>query len=302
MRVQVLNVGGRDARIAKRHFHATARTVGRGSRDVVGVARQAVAHDFGVNLRTAVKRVFELFEHEHARTFAHHEAVAILVEGTRRGLRIVVAARKRVHRIEGAHGERMNRRFATARDHHLRVAATDDVHGFADRMKPRRAGGDVRDVRALEILHDRKLPRGHVDDATRDHEGGNTTGAALAQRVVVRTNNGNAADARTDRHTRFRRELFGDFKLGVFECHETRGDAEVHEAVESTDFLHAQVGGRVEILHFAGNLATEDRSVEALDRIDPAHAGERVFPTRFQIVPDGRNHAEAGNDDTTIHS
>ncbi len=58
--------------------------------DVVGVARQAVADDFGVDLRAARLGVLVFLEHDHARALAHHEAVAVLVVGAAGAGRLVV--------------------------------------------------------------------------------------------------------------------------------------------------------------------------------------------------------------------
>ena len=302
VRIEVGDVGGRNAGVADRHFHAAARTVGRRRRDVEGVARKAVAHDFGVDLGAARESVFKLFEDEHARAFAHHEAVAVLVEGTRSGLRIVVAARERVHGVKGAHGEGMNRRFAAARDHDRRVAALDHVHRFADGVQTRRARRDVRDVRALEVLHDRELTRDHVDDAARNHEGRNAAGTAVDHRLIVRRNDGNAADPGADGDADFGREFFRHFNASVFERHDPGGHAEMHEAVEAADFLDAEILRGVKILHFTGDLRAENRGVELRHRIDAAFAAQSGLPTRGEVIAEGSHRAETGNDNTTIHA
>ena len=51
--------------------------------DVIGVARQAVTDDLGIDLRAARLGVLQLFEHDDAGALAHDEAVAVPVVGTR---------------------------------------------------------------------------------------------------------------------------------------------------------------------------------------------------------------------------
>jgi hypothetical protein len=58
------------------------------------IARQAIAQDFGVDLRAALLGVLVLFQHDDARALAHHEAVAVLVIRARRlGRRVVELGR-----------------------------------------------------------------------------------------------------------------------------------------------------------------------------------------------------------------
>ena len=57
--------------------------VRRGRGDVVGVARHAVADQFGIDFRAALLGVLVFLQHHDAGALAHHEAVAILVIGTR---------------------------------------------------------------------------------------------------------------------------------------------------------------------------------------------------------------------------
>ena len=63
---------------------AEAAVAVRGRRgDVVGVARQAVADDLGVDLGAALLGVLVFLEHHDAGALAHDEAVAVPVPGTR---------------------------------------------------------------------------------------------------------------------------------------------------------------------------------------------------------------------------
>ena len=56
-----------------------------------------------------------------------------------------------------------HRRFRAAGNHHVRVAVLNESHGVPDRMGAGRAGGHNRVIRPLEVVPDRDLARGEVD-------------------------------------------------------------------------------------------------------------------------------------------
>ncbi len=87
--------------------------------------------------------MFVFFEHHHARAFAHHEAVAILVVGTR-GLfrRVVERCRQSTAGIEARDAEAADRRLRAAGDHDIRIAKHNETRGIADSVRAGRAGRD----------------------------------------------------------------------------------------------------------------------------------------------------------------
>src|SRR4030081_4005245 len=94
MGIDVVELGRRDAGALERHGHAAIGAVavlGR-RRDVIGVARQPVADELGIDLRAAAARMLVFLQHHDAGALAHHEAVAVLVVGTRGARRLVVEA------------------------------------------------------------------------------------------------------------------------------------------------------------------------------------------------------------------
>ena len=108
MCVDVIDVGGRHAGALHRHAHAAKCAIailGRG-RDVIGIAGQAVAHDFSINLRAALFRVLVFLEHHDAGALAHHETITVLVVRPRCDGRIVIVlGGHRAQRTEAAHGQ-----------------------------------------------------------------------------------------------------------------------------------------------------------------------------------------------------
>ena len=192
-------------------------------------------------------------------------------------------------------------RLRAAREHHIRVAAGDDIGSFADSMQPRRAGRNVCNVGALESLHNRELTRSHIDDASGNHEGRNAARTAGHHRVVIGADRGQAADAGADCNANHRRILLGDFQSRILERHQTRAHAEMHKLVETADFLHIQVFPGIKALHFARYLTAELRGVKAGDASDAALAFKRGSPARSQIVAERGDQAETSNDYAAIH-
>ncbi len=81
MCVDVIDFGGIDPGILEGHFHGTIAAFGalcRG-RNVIGVAGEAVAGHFSVDLCATRLGVLILFEHENCSAITHDKAVAILV-------------------------------------------------------------------------------------------------------------------------------------------------------------------------------------------------------------------------------
>ena len=80
--------------------------------DVIGVARQAIADDLGINLGAARLGVLIFLEHDDAGALAHHEAVAILVIGAAGLFRLVVEiGAERARLGEAGDTERADRRL-----------------------------------------------------------------------------------------------------------------------------------------------------------------------------------------------
>ena len=83
VRVDVADVGGVQLGVAQGHFHALggAEAFRMRGGEVVGICGDAVAGEFGVNVRAALFGVLQLFDDDDAGAFAHDEAVAIDVPG-----------------------------------------------------------------------------------------------------------------------------------------------------------------------------------------------------------------------------
>ncbi len=173
MRVDIVDVGRIDLGALQRRPHTTVGPIARlrRRRDVIGVARHAVADDFAVDLGPAGLRMFEAFQHDDAGALTHDEPIAIAIIRTRRLGRIVVEARRqRAARNEARHADAADRAFGAAGDHHLRIAQRHEPRGVTDGMGAGCARRDDRMVRPLEAMPDGHISAGKVDEPARNEE------------------------------------------------------------------------------------------------------------------------------------
>ena len=129
--------------------------------DVIGVARQAIADDFGVDFRAARLGMLIFLEHDDAGALAHDEAVAVAVVGAA-GLfrRVVEVGAERPRLGEAGNPDRADGRFGAAGQHDVGIVVLDHPRRVADRMRAGRAGGDDRVVGAHQAIFDaRPAPR-----------------------------------------------------------------------------------------------------------------------------------------------
>src|SRR5205807_3663682 len=92
VRVDVVDVAGLPAGAPQGAEDAAPRAVavlGRGG-DVERIGGGAVTDQLRIDARTPRRGVIPVLEHQHARALTHHETIAVLVEGTRRTVRLGV--------------------------------------------------------------------------------------------------------------------------------------------------------------------------------------------------------------------
>ena len=168
----------------QRYRTGNAGSLGIGARDVIGIIGVAVAHDLGINVRTARLRMLHALEHQHAGALAHHKAVAIRIERA--------ACRRRV-RISGESTAGCKARNGIGDDCGLGAAGQDCIgitvldgaERLAHRMGRGRARGHHGQGRALCLVADRDIARCHVGDHHRDHIGRCTARPSIGDRVDV---------------------------------------------------------------------------------------------------------------------
>ena len=169
--------------------------------DVIGVAGHAVSRHLGVNLRAALLRVLIFLQHDAAGALAHHESVAILVPGTRRGAGPVVeAGGQGAGSAESGDADLAHRGLRAAGQHHVGVAQPDQPRRIADRMHPGRAGRHHRMVRAFEAVFDRQMPGREIAERRRNEERRQPPRLAFVDKDGGLIDCLQAADAGADHH------------------------------------------------------------------------------------------------------
>ncbi len=189
-----------------------ARAAGGRLGDVVGVGGAGVAGELGVDARAARPSVLLIFQQQDAGALAHHEAVALGVEGAAGVRGIVVVARERVHGAEGGDADRRDAALGAAGEHRDGVAAPDHLGRLADGVGAGGAGGDGGEVRPARVDLDRDVAGGDVGDELRDEEGADAVRALVEEHLELVVAGVQPADARADDHADVVGVLLGDLE------------------------------------------------------------------------------------------
>ena len=220
----------------------------------------------------------QLLEDDDARTLAHDEAVAILVERAAGLLRLVVARREGAHRRKPAHAHRGDGRLRPARNHHVGIVTLDDLERVADGMRRGRARGAGRRVGPLGTVADGDLAGGEVDDGGGNEERRDPARAALDEGQVLALDGAEAADARGDEHADAGRDVLGHRHRRIVHGVLGRGDRELDEDVHLLDVFLVDELQRIEVLDLARDARGELRGVEVRDRTDAGTPGQQRVP------------------------
>ncbi len=213
--------------------------------------------------------------------FADDEAVAILVEGPAGARRIVVSRRERAHGREAADTKWRDGRLGPAGDHHVGVAALDDLGRLADGVRgrgARRAGGQIRPTGAEP---DRHLPGREIDDGRGNEEGRDAARPPFEQLAVFALDGAEPADARRDVHADVVGVGGGNRKPSVADGEVRRGDRELNEDVHLLDVFLFEELQRVERLDLARDARGKLRGVEVRNRSNAALAAGESPPVRL---------------------
>ena len=153
MSIDVLQVIGVDFRVPHRHLDtgrcSTALRVDVG--DAIGIGGRAVAEDLAVDVSAARPGVFEFLEHQHAGTFAEHEAVAVQIEGAAGTSGIIIVGGEGCQQAEASDTEGVDHAVGPPGEHDVDVSASDQLGRFTNRLARGRAGGQAVHVGALGV-------------------------------------------------------------------------------------------------------------------------------------------------------
>ena len=130
--------------------------------DAEGVGRRAVADDLAVDLRPAGLGVFEFFEHDHAAPSPSTKPSRSRSNGREACCGSSLRVRKGREQVEAGHAEGVDHAVRAAGEHHVGVAAADDLGRLADRLAAGGAGRQAVDVRPLGVEHAGQVAGRHV--------------------------------------------------------------------------------------------------------------------------------------------
>ncbi len=303
MRVDVIDILGLQPRVLQCRPHRAFATfaVFRRCRDVMRVARQAIAKHFGIDLGTARLGVLILFQHHDARALAHDKTVTIHVIGAA-GLLGVVAAfgRERLTGVKARHADLANRRLCAACDHHIRIAVFNQPRRVTDGMRPSRTSSHDRVVRPLEPIADRHLTRDQVDQRAGHKERAHAARTLFGHHHGGIGNGVQSTDARADQNASALLIFFlGRQPTRILNRLLSGGHAEQDESIDFPLFfrLHVFIGVKGAITaiaqrHFAGVLGHQFAGIEAGDRSGPGLPIKDPFPAFFHAVREGGNQTQ----------
>ena len=276
VRIDIVDIGRVDAGPLHRRGHAAEGAVailgGRG--DVEGVAGEPIADNLRVDARAPRLGMLELLDHHHAGALAHDEAVAVAVVRPRGLLRLVVEIRgQRPAGGKARNGKPAHRRFRAPRQHHVRIAESDEPRGIADGMRAGRASGDDRMVRALQPVLDGYVAGGKIDEPARNEEGAHPSRPLVGKQKRGLLDPLEAADPGADQHARANLVLIGSrFPAGIGQRLGRGAHRKDDEVVDLPLLLglHPIIGieravAAIAARDLAGDLAGEIGDVEILD-------------------------------------
>jgi len=174
--------------------------------------------------------------------------------------------------------------LAAAGEDHVGIASPDQLGGFHDGVRTRRAGGDGRQVMAAQTEPDGDRAARDVREALRQEPGRNAIPAAVAQDVVLLHHRVEAADRRAEQDAGARRVLHR--QVGVVRGLLRGRDREQDVAIHAAHFLGADDGYRVEALDLPGHPDGHVARVELRDLGDAGAPCEQRLPPLVRREPD----------------
>ena len=233
--VDIINVFRLHSGVFESHLHAACGTFafGQGGCQVVGIGTDAVADELSIDMSSAFCSVFQRFENHDTGAFAHDEAVAVYVERTGGGSRIVIARAESLHVGESGEAGGKNGSFRTAGNHDVGIPELHDAPCFSNivvRGSTSRYDAHVGAGKA--VFHSNNAGR-NVADHVGDHERGNAIRATFEKSLVLGFQRAEAADAAADHDADTGLVFVFHIKTGVFNGHFSCGDGKVCETVNA---------------------------------------------------------------------
>src|SRR5260370_21248534 len=177
VRVEIGDIGSRDASIREREFHHTANSVAtfEWRIRVISVGVATVTDEFGNRFGSPQEGMITLLDHKDSGAFSEHEAVAVAVPRARREGRFVIPKRHSAHGTEARHAKWRDGRLRASADHDIGVAVLNDSVGSPNGVRSGGACRSRRQVRSGSSPTNRDLSSRQLDDRRRAKEWGNTS-------------------------------------------------------------------------------------------------------------------------------
>ena len=194
-----------------------------------------------------------LLEDERTGTLADHKTVAVHVERTRSVRGIVVARRKRLHRIESPDSRLVHRSLRAAGNHHVGLAVANGIESGDHAVVRRCAGRNRTIVRAHEAVLHGDEACSDVGDHAGNKERAKPRGSipsGIAQTLIEERfeSSDTRAPDNTDLLLIDRLEIEGRILHGL----RGRDQGILREKVVLADLLAVEILCRVVILYFTG--------------------------------------------------
>ena len=250
---------------------------------------------FGVDFCAAFFGVFVFFQHQHAGTFTHHEAVAVFIPRAGSSGGIVITGRQRLHGGKTAHAEHTHRAFSTAGHHHVGIAILNHAGSIADTVRTGGAGRHNAVAGTLVAFKDGNVAGNQVDQRSGNKEGVDAARAVFVHHDAGFFNGRQAANTGTDVHAHAGFIQGGVVvQPGVGHRLQGSGNAVVDKGIHAARFFGADVITDLETFHFAGNLGTQFARIKTSNPANAAHAGQQVLPGIGHIVAHRGNLPQPG--------
>ena len=240
--------------------------------------------------------MLQLLENQRSGTLADHEAVAVLVKGTRSVLRVVVARRKRLHGVETADRRLVYGSLRTSGHHDVGLAVANGLHGGNHTVVRRCTGRNRTVVRAHESVFHRDEAGGNVGNHAGNEEGAKPRGSipgGIAQTLVEERFE--SSDTRAPDYADLLLVDLLQVKARILYGLRSGDQSILREEVVLADLLAVEMLGRVVILHFTSEARLKFFSVEMSNGCGTAYALLQIRKILFNIIAERVDRTDARN-------
>ena len=268
---------------------------------MIGIPRQPIPLDLGIDAHPTGLGVRQLFQHDNARAFAHHKAIPVGIIGAAGAGRLLgPGGGKSLAGVEASDTNFANRGLGTAGDHHIGRAISNQLRGIANGMGPGGARRRHRVIRPLEAIANAHLPSGQIDQRARNKERRHPARPAFFDQKGGFGDSLKPANPRSDHHTGAQAALrILGFPLGIADGLLGCGNRIENEIIYFAPLARGQNRIRVEAIlaaiakgHFAGVFCRDIAGIKACDCSRTRFPGKQAPPGGFYPAGKRRHHSK----------